>query len=99
MDPSRLVYVDETGSSTASDRTHRRSPSGVRVDGPAPHGHWKVVTLTAAIRLDGVPESACLGFDGATNGACFESYVEACLAPAPRPGDIVVTDDLSCHKA
>ncbi|WP_422930257.1 hypothetical protein [Singulisphaera sp. PoT] len=46
MDPSRLVFVDETGSSTASDRTHRRSPSGVRVDGPAPHGHWKVVTLT-----------------------------------------------------
>jgi hypothetical protein len=66
------------------DRTHGRSPSGVRVDGPAPHGHWKVVTLTAAVRLDGVPPPACLAFDGATDAACFETYVEKCLAPALR---------------
>ena len=80
------------------DRTHGRSPSGVRVDGPVPHGHWKVVTLTAAVRLDGVPASACLAFDGATDAACFETYVERCLVPALRPGDIVVMDNLSCHK-
>ncbi len=63
-----------------------------------PHGHWKVVTLTAAVRLGGVPESACLAFDGATNAACFEAYVAGCLAPALRPGDIVVMDNLACHK-
>ena len=63
-----------------------------------PHGHWKVVTLTAAVRLGGVPESACLAFDGATNTACFEAYVERCLVPALRPGDIVVMDNLACHK-
>ena len=80
------------------DRTHGRAPSGVRVDGPVPHGHWKVVTLTAAVRLGGVPESACLAFDGATNAACFETYVGECLAPALRPGDIVVMDSLACHK-
>jgi transposase len=80
------------------DRTHGRAPSGVRVDGPVPHGHWKVVTLTAAVRLDGVPASACLAFDGATDAACFETYVARCLVPALRPGDIVVMDNLSCHK-
>ena len=80
------------------DRTHGRAPSGVRVDGPVPHGHWKVVTLTAAVRLGGVPESACLAFVGATNAASFEAYVGQCLAPALRPGDIVVMDNLSCHK-
>jgi transposase len=80
------------------DRTHGRAPSGVRVDGPVPHGHWKVTTLTAAVRLGGVPESACLTFDGATNTACFEAYVGECLAPTLRPGDIVVMDNLTCHK-
>jgi len=80
------------------DRTHGRAPSGVRVDGPVPHGHWKVVTLTAAVRLGGVPESACLAFDGATDTACFEAYVAGCLVPALRPGDIVVMDNLTCHK-
>jgi transposase len=92
------VFVDESGASTAMDRTHGRAPSGVRVDGPVPHGHWKVVTLTAAVRLGGVPESACLAFDGATNAACFEAYVGECLVPALRPGDIVVMDNLACHK-
>ncbi len=92
------MFVDESGASTAMDRTHGRGPSGVRVDGPVPHGHWKVVTLTAAVRLDGVPASACLAFDGATDTACFEAYVGRCLAPALRAGDIVVMDNLSCHK-
>ena len=92
------MFVDESGASTAMDRTHGRAPSGVRVDGPVPHGHWKIVTLTAAVRLGGVPESACLAFDGATDTAAFETYVERCLVPALRPGDIVVMDNLACHK-
>jgi transposase len=81
------------------DRTYGRAPSGVRVDGPVPHGPWKITTLTAAVRLDGVPPSACLAFDGATDSSCFETYVGRCLAPTPRPGDIVVMDNLACHKA
>jgi transposase len=96
VDPARLVFLDESGASTAMDRTHGRAPSGVRVDGPVPHGHWKVVTLTAAVRLDGV--GACLAFDGATDSAAFETYVGECLAPTLRPGDIVVMDNLACHK-
>jgi transposase len=96
VDPARLVFVDETGSSTAMDRTHGRAPSGVRVDGPVPHGHWKVVTLTAAVRLGGV--GACLAFDGATDSAAFETYVEKCLVPTLKPGDVVVLDNLACHK-
>lgn len=98
MDPARLFFLDESGATTAMDRTHGRAPSGVRVDGPVPHGHWKVVTLTAAVRLGGIPEAACLAFDGATDAMAFESYVEGCLVPALRPGDIVVMDNLASHK-
>jgi hypothetical protein len=96
VDPARLVFVDESGANTAMDRTHGRAPSGVRVDGPVPHGHWKVVTLTAAVRLDG--GGACLAFEGATDTACFEAYIGECLAPTLRPGDIVVMDNLTCHQ-
>jgi transposase len=91
-----LVFLDESGATTAMDRTYGRAPRGRRVDGPVPHGHWKVVTLTAAVRLGGV--GACLAFDGATNTACFEAYVGACLVPTLREGDIVIMDNLSCHK-
>jgi transposase len=90
------VFLDESGATTAMDRTYGRASRGERVDGPVPHGHWKVVTLTAAVRLGGV--GACLAFDGATDTACFEAYVGECLIPTLREGDIVIMDNLSCHK-
>lgn len=86
VDPARLMFVDESGASTAMDRTHSRTPSGVRVDGPVPYGQWRVMTLTTAVRLSGVLLSACLAFDGTTDSASFEAYVELCLVPALRPG-------------
>jgi hypothetical protein len=46
-----------------------------------------------------VPEPACLVLDGATDTACFEAYVGDCLVPTLRPGDIVVMDNLACHKS
>jgi len=77
-------------------RRFGRAPRGTRVEAAVPHGHWKVVTLTAAVRLGGV--GACLAFDGATDAACFETYIGQCLTPTLRPGDIVVMDNLPCHK-
>lgn len=99
IDPARLVFLDETATSTTMHRSHGRAASGKRVDGPVPHGHWKVTTLTAAVRLDGVVEQACLTFDGATNTERFEAYVEGCLVPTLKPGDIVIMDNLSSHKS
>jgi len=96
VDPARPVFLDETGATTAMTRRYGRAPRGERVDAPVPQGHWKTVTLTAAVRLGGV--GACLAFDGATNAASFEAYIERCLAPTLRPGDIVVMDNLPCHK-
>lgn len=90
------MFVDESGATTAMTRRYGRAPRGRRVEAAVPHGHWKVVTLTASVRLGGV--GPCLAFDGATNAAWFETYVERCLAPSLRPGDVVVMDNLSCHK-
>ncbi len=97
IDPSRLVFLDESGATTAMTRRYGRAPRGERVDAAVPHGPWKVVTLTAAVRLGEV--GACLAFEGATDTACFETYVGECLAPTLRPGDIVVMDNLGCHKS
>ena len=95
--PSRLVLPGrERGDpTTARARRYGRAPRGERGDGPVPHGHWEVVTPTAALRLGG---GACLAFDGATDAACFETYVGECLVPTLREGDIVIMDDLACPK-
>jgi transposase len=39
----------------------------------------------------------CL-LDGSMNGASFLAYVTGQLAPTLKKGDIVVCDNLSCHK-
>ena len=97
IEPSRLVLLDESGASTTLTRRYARAPRGARIDAAVPHGHWKVVTLTAAVRLGGI--GACLAFDGATDTESFETYVRECLVPTLRPGDVVVMDNLACHKS
>ena len=97
VDPSRLVFLDESGANTRMARHYGRAPRGQRIRVPIPHGHWKTTTLTAAVRLDGV--GACLALDGATNAACFQAYIGQCLVPTLKPGDIVIMDNLACHKS
>ena len=40
-----------------------------------------------------------MSFDGATDGAAFESYVKHFLAPSLKEGQIVVMDNLQVHKS
>ena len=54
--------------------------------------------MLSAIRLDGVIKPASLVYEGPTDAAVFLTYVEACLAPVLRTGDLVVMDNLSSHK-
>jgi transposase len=57
------------------------------------------VSARQALRVSGVIPAATMLFDGPMNAATFLGWVESCLAPSPRPGDIVVMDNLGAHKA
>lgn len=92
VDPERLVFVDETGVTTAMTPAYGWAPRGERAVGSAP-GAWESVTVIAALGLDGV--RAPLASSGSTDSAAFESYVEQALAPELRAGDVVVWDNLS----
>lgn len=96
LDPDTLVFVDETWATTNMARTHGRCPVGERLDAAVPHGHWKTTTFTAALRSGGL--TAPMVVDGATTGDLFVAYVEQVLVPTLRPGDIVIADNLACHK-
>jgi transposase len=94
IEPERLVFVDETGVTTAMTPAYGRAPRGERVEASAP-ASWESVTVIAAIGLDGV--KAPLAFPGGTDAATFQAYVEQVLVPALRPGDVVVFDNLAAH--
>jgi len=52
-----------------------------------PHGHWKTLTLVAALRINGL--TAPYVFDGAMDGPSFLAYVEQILVPTLRKGDTI----------
>ena len=97
LDPSRLVFVDETGASTKMARRYGRSLRGERCVASVPHGHWKTTTFVAGLRLSGLTASMTL--DGAMDGVAFVAWVEQMLAPTLKSGDIVIMDNLPAHKA
>lgn len=94
-----LVFLDESGAQSNMTRLYGRAPVGSRCVDHTPHRHWKTTTLLGAIRLDGVIDAATLILDRPINGEIFTSYTEQFLAPALRPGDVVVMDNLSSHKS
>jgi transposase len=96
LDPSRLVFIDETGATTKMARRHGRSPRGERLRMSMPHGHWKTTTFVGGLRLTGM--TAPMVLDGPMTGEWFQAYVEQVLAPTLRPGDIVILDNLPAHN-
>jgi transposase len=96
LDPASLVFLDETWAATNMARRYGRAPRGQRALDAVPHGHWKTTTVVAALRAGGI--TAPLVLDGAINGESFLAYVWQFLAPALRPGDVLVMDNLPSHK-
>jgi transposase len=96
VEPDRLVFIDETGATTAMSRTYGRGPIGERVQAAAPGG-WNNVTLITGLRTSGVVAPQAL--PGSTDRNVFETYVEKALVPELQEGDVVVWDNLSSHKS
>ena len=94
IEPKRLVFVDETGVTTAMTPAYGRAPKGERVNASAP-ASWESVTVIAAIGLDGI--RAPLAFPGGTTAVTFQTYVEQVLVPTLRKGDVVIFDNLAAH--
>jgi transposase len=97
LELDRLVFIDETGTTTKMTRLRGRCPKGRRLLSKAPFGHWKTQTFIAGLRRDGL--TAPFVIDAPMDRRIFETYVETQLAPTLRPGDIVISDNLPAHKS
>src|SRR5271170_109581 len=97
LEPHRLVFLDETGTTTKMTRLRGRSPNGQRLLSKVPFGHWKTQTFIAGLRCDAL--TAPFVIDAPMDRRIFETYVETQLAPTLKPGDVVVLDNLPAHKS
>jgi hypothetical protein len=50
LDVTRLVFVDETGTTTSMVRTHGWGRKGQKLLGKTPHGHWMTQTFVAGLK-------------------------------------------------
>jgi transposase len=91
-----VVVLDESYATTTFTRQRGRCPVNRRLRQHVPAGHWKRLTILAAITVAGVLCAASV--DAATDADVFRGFVTDCLVPTLRPGMVVVMDNLSAHK-
>src|SRR5476651_2251188 len=85
FDPARLVFIDETSTSTNMIRLRGRCQRGERLISRVPQGHWKTITFVAGLRHD---KMVAPFVDGPITRTAFLAYIDQCLAPTLRRGDI-----------
>ena len=95
--PDKLVSVDESGANLAMTRTCGRAPKGKRVVGCVPQSHHEMTTMLGALRSSGMATAMIIR--AATDTEIFTGFVDTFLAPALHPGEVVLLDNLSPHKA
>jgi len=96
LDPARLVFIDETATTTNMVRLRGRCRRGARLIGYAPHGHWKTITFVAGLRHDRMV--APFVMEGAMNGLTFVEWLRQFLVPTFKRRDTVIMDNLPSHK-
>jgi transposase len=96
MNAEKLVFIDETWTSTNMTRRYGRAPRGQRCHGSAPYSHWQVTTFVGALRRRGI--SAPMVIDEPIDGDVFLAYVQQVLVPTLTAGEIVIFDNLGSHK-
>jgi transposase len=91
------VYVDESGIDHSYYRPYARSPIGSRAYGEISGNRVTRTTLISGYVKGGF--IAPFRFKGYTNTQVFNQWVEKCLVPDLRPGQVVIMDNASFHKS
>lgn len=96
MHAASLVFLDESGVNTNLTRRYGRAKGKGRVKDSAPMNTPKATTIVSSVRLDGTTIPKFLS--GAMNGGMFLDYIQHELVPSLHAGDLVIMDNLRCHK-
>lgn len=86
LEQHRLVFIDETGTTTKMTRLRGRCLRGQRLKSKAPFGHWKTQTFIAGLRCHGL--TAPFVVDRPMNRRIFETYVSRRLTLPTQLGPL-----------
>lgn len=96
IDPSLIVYSDESGIDDNEVPLTGWAPRGKRCNATKKAFRKTRYNITAALNVNRL--FAPFVFEGYSNAAVYETYVQYVLAPSLKPGQIVVIDNARFHK-
>ena len=90
------MFLDENGVTTEMTRRYGWAPRPERVAEAVPAGHWRALTVLAALTTAGV--LASMTIESPTDGDIVLAFLEQVLGPQLEPGQVVILDNWSAHK-
>ena len=95
--PHQLVYVDEAGTDNREDYAYGYCEVGERFHALKSGKRTERVSWIAALRQKNI--FAPMTFNGTCNRDLFEMWLEDCLLPQLKAGDIIIIDNASFHSS
>jgi transposase len=93
----QFKFCDESGVHLGMTRLYGRAAPGQRVVEGTPDYSGAHYTMVSTLGWNSI--TAPWIFEGAMTGQAFVTYASLVLAPTLQPGDVVLIDNLSAHKA
>lgn len=99
MNPEDIVYMDESGFSDGLQRDYARARRGSLVISNVKGKKNKRTSVIAAYASATKTLLAPYAFVGYTDAKRFNGWIETCLLPVLRAGQVVVMDNAPFHKS
>jgi transposase len=96
IDPTKIVYSDETGIDDNEVPNFGWAPRGKRCYSAKKAERKTRYNITAALNLNHL--FAPFLFEGYSTASTYETYIEKVLAPNLKPGMVVIIDNARFHK-
>ncbi len=99
INPEDLVFLDETGIDEYLQRDYARAPRGKQVISDVYGKKYGRISVIAAWLSEAGQMIAPYVFDGYTDAKRFNGWLEKCLLPELKTGQVVIMDNAAFHKS
>ena len=97
IDPSTLIYIDESGVDDRLYRTHGKTPRGIKIYAGISGKRIQQISI-----IEGLMNKKFLApmtFQGGCDSQVFNTWLKKSLIPQIPPGTTLVMDNASFHKS
>jgi transposase len=99
IDPANLVWLDESGIEEFLHRDYARAPRGKQVISEVCGKKYGRISIIAAWLSEKKEMIAPYVFNGYTDATRFNGWVEKCLLPELKSGQVIIMDNAAFHKS